>query len=237
VQIKELKIFLNTANDNVNEPNPEASEKIAKRLYSMKRYLKSKKIYKPTRENSVCSYTNPSKRTTIDCEKMVTPEACGGRDSHGGDSGEFGPELMFAIKFPRKKGKFFRKQIGITKVAVGGTRIRQWMKEYEDDTAPNYWGDLAAAFSAASGTLEAFVWFQGENDATSERDNIAWYDDIYLADLTQFIDDVRQEIFNAAEVGKCSAKDAIPVIIDQVGFWADSMNSGVVEAQRTFVQS
>ena len=234
VHIKKLKRFLNRAEGS----NPEASENIAKMLYYMKRYLKSSKIYKPTRESSVCSFTDPSESATIDCEKMVTPGACGDRDGHG--EGEFGPELMFAHKFPRKIGKFFRKQIGITKVAVGGTRIRQWMKEYDDtpnDDTPNYWGDLAAAISAASGTLEAFVWFQGENDAFSETDSIAWYDDIYLADLTQFIDEVREEIYNAAEAGKFLTKETIPVIIVELGVWADSFNSGVLEAQRAFVQS
>jgi len=232
VHIKKLKKFLNRADGS----NSEASANIAKLLFNMKQFLKSSKAYKPTRENSVCSFTDPSTSATIDDEKMVTPWACGGRDSHGG---EFGPELMFAHKFPRKSGKFKRKQIGITKVAVGGTRIRQWMKDYDvdGDGTPNYWGDLVAGINAAAGTLEAFVWFQGENDAFTEIDNMAVYADTYFADLTQFIDDVRQEIYNAAEAGKFSSTETIPVIIVELGFWADGFDSGVVEAQRAFVES
>jgi len=100
----------------------------------------------------------------------VTPSACGGRDVHYKlIKGEFGPELMFAHKFPKKKGKFLGKQIGITKVAMGGIRFRQWMNpEYgcegrEECDASNYWSSLKAAIQAAAGTLEAFVWFQGED--------------------------------------------------------------------------
>jgi len=72
----------------------------------------------------------------LDCEREVTPSACGGRD---------GVELMSAHEFPKKEGKSLGKQMGIAKVAVGGTRIKQWTNpEYhmgargqESATQPN----------------------------------------------------------------------------------------------------
>ena len=229
VQVRKLKRQLNNAKGAV----PQVSNNMARQLYRLRKYLQADKIYRrptnTTTENPVCSYIGSDRK--IDCEQDVTPWACGGRDAHDGfkKKREFGVELMFAYRFAELAGTFSGKQIGITKIAVGGTRIKQWMKS-DGSKVENYWNDLKAAIESAAGTLKAFVWFQGENDAVENETK-----EIYLRDLTKFVADVRQEIFNQAPSGTFAEEDNIPVIIVELGAWGQSLESGVVEAQREFV--
>ena len=70
----------------------------------------------------------------------------------------------------------------------------------------------------------AFIWFQGENDSFDEENATA-----YEQNLTNLIADVR------AEIGSLS----LPVIIVQIGAWAQSMSFGttVAAAQQAVAQA
>ena len=174
---------------------------------------------------TTCSFTMPLFTSTLDCERPLSSTAC------GGDHSQYGPEFMFGHVFPKQNSPLKGQKVSITKVAVGGTTISQWMKQNKDEEN-NYWYALADAIKGANGSFEAFVWFQGESDVFEEinREN-------YLSNLTQFIADVRQEILNTST--KFQSVEEIPVIIVELGYWIDNLGIGepVIQAQKTFVQN
>jgi len=197
---------------------------------------------------AVCSFTNPGQSPDLSCEGPVSPTACG----YGGT--QYGPELMFAHLFTKLKTSYTNKPIGITKVAVGGTRISQWLRptalEPADPVDPadpgNYWFALQDAIDASHGTIEGFVWFQGENDHFPQTSF-----EEYLDSLTTLVADVREEIFVAYqtrrsesnEKDRFAVKEDIPVVIVELGPWIGndiSVSQGnapgnVIRAQREFV--
>jgi len=198
----------------------------AKFTYKLKKYMKNK--IKKDHKKIVCSFTDPSRQSKLDCERPVSPTACG-----GGDGKQFGPELMFAHHFTSLKTPYKGEKVGIVKVAEGGTNINSnWMKD-NDGGEKNHWQLLVDAIDASKGSIEAFVWFQGENDSFDE-DN---YDN-YFDNLTKFVSDVRSEIFKGSN--KFTAASDIPVIIVELGCWiycSDDISNKVIEAQREFVES
>jgi len=212
------------------ESDPQASANEAKFLYKIRKYMKRKKFIKNYKK-VVCSSTDPSRLTNeLDCERPISPTAC------GGSGNQYGPELMFAHQFPKLKSPYKGRKIGIIKVAEGGTRIyNNWMKEM-DGIGKNHWSLLSNAIHAAKGTIEAFIWFQGENDSFG-----TWDTENYLDNLQTFVADVRTEIFDASKNNGSTRFDSpsdIPVVIVELGCWiyCDG-NTGVTEAQRSFVES
>ncbi len=175
----------------------------------------------------MCSYTNPqSMGRRLDCERPITPDTC--------NANGHGPELIFAHHFPTLETQYKGLDIGITKVAAGGTTISQWMKQNSADDN-NYWNTLADAIHGSSGTMEAFVWFQGENDNFLEDEaEKAMYQDR----LTQFVSDVREEIFQTSS--NFQSKEDIPVVIVELGEWireiGGSGEGSIIGAQRAFVE-
>merc|ERR1712166_322632 len=94
--------------------------------------------------NVVCSLTVPSTMpstsitstttTTLDCERPVSPTACGHMNEN------YGPELMFSHTFTKlydspynnnnpnsNSSKNKNNKLGIVKVGQGGTQIQQWL--------------------------------------------------------------------------------------------------------------
>jgi hypothetical protein len=175
---------------------------------------------------STCSFTDPYYTNKLDCERPVSSDACGGRHN------QYGPELMFGHTFPKLDSPLQGQAIGISKIARGGTNIfKNWMKDNKDDDK-NYWNALVDTIKGAKGSLEAFVWFQGESDSFKESDSKS-----YLNNLTKFVADVRQEIFDSSTNKFVSPTD-IPVIIVELGYWIYNMGLlEVIEAQRTLVDN
>ena len=237
---------------NAQDALPGSSTREAELIYELagarrksKSVLNNSTIFLP-HSTAVCSFTDPSSSSNLNCEGPVSPTACG-----GGSNIQFGPELMFAHRFSKLNTKYKKKPFGITKVARGGTRISQWTKPREwpnsspEANLPNYWLVLQKAIKASSGTIEAFVWFQGENDhfpQTSRED--------YLESLIMLVADVRKEIFaaykkisNNDETDIFQAEADIPVVIVELGSWIGngvSKSQGnepgnVIVAQREFV--
>ncbi len=193
----------------------------------------------------VCSFSNPSVNEDIDCERPVSPiegETCG-----GGENNKFyGPELMFAHHFRKLDSKYQNTTFGITKVAVGGTKISNWTND--SGSNPNYWHSLKDNIRADNGTIEAFFWFQGENDHFP----ISIPQQEYFQSLKNLVENVRQEIFKAhrdrwGEGGSPTAQfkshEDVPVVIFELGPWiahgilsrrGESPGS-VILAQRQFV--
>ena len=196
----------------------------ARMIYRMREYMDKNEMLNdhPT---STCSLTIPSLTNDLDCERPVSSTAC------GRDQKQYGPEFMFAHVFPKLSSPLKGKAIGITKVAVSGTQIyKHWMKDNKDQDE-NYWYTLVDAIKAASGSLQAFVWFQGENDSFND-----WNKQHYLPNLTKFIGDVREEIFKTST--KFKQPTDIPVIIVELGRWLWRGNHrAVIEAQRLFVNN
>jgi len=216
-KLEQMEADLNDA----KESTPGSSEKEAKDLYKLRRIIKKRNFHTTTYKKAVCGWTNPAYDTKLDCERPVSPTACGN---------EFGPELMFAHVFPRKKGPLKKKKIGIIKVAQGGTEInKHWMKA-NDGEEDNYWQHMVDAVKASKGSIEGFVWFQGENDSFE-----SWNKENYLDNLTEFIADVRKEIYNSSE--KFQSPSDVPVVIVELGnwIWLD-VDPAVIYAQRNFVE-
>ena len=203
------------------------SQNEANLLYGMRQHLKRKQVFfdHPT---STCSYTIPSHMSTLDCERPVSSTACGGNHD------QYGPEFMFGHIFPKLPSPLQGKAIGITKVAVGGTTIHaNWMEDNKNSVEGiNYWFSLVDAIKGAKGSLEAFVWFQGESDMFKGDENKA----NYFNYLNKFVADVRQEIYNVAPNNKFASPNDIPVIIVELGRWIWTIGPEVINAQRQFVQ-
>jgi len=169
-----------------------------------------------------CSHTKPHVTNVLDCERPLSSIAC------GGDYDQYGPEFMFAHAFENLDSPLKSQKVGITKVSVGGTEIyKNWMKDNKNND-DNYWNTLVDAIKGTQGTLEAFVWFQGENDSFADLNK-----ENYLNNLTQFVADVRQEIYGTSS--KFSSPSDIPVIIIELGYWIQGVDMAVIEAQRAFV--
>ena len=171
-----------------------------------------------------CSWTEPAYYdSALDCERPISPTACGDL---------YGPELMFAHVFPKKTSPLKKQRIGIIKVAQGSTEIKKnWMKGY-DGNKPNwnFWQDMLDAISAAEGSIEAFVWFQGEDDSFDDKNK-----EEYLENLTTFIADVRSEIYKSSS--KFESPSEVPVVIVELGSWIyNDIDRIVINAQRTFVK-
>ena len=152
-----------------------------------------------------------------------------------------GPEHVFG----RALGKAGHSSTSVIKVAVGGTTL------YDDWRSPSMGGKTSAeskllyaklrtriqslnsnptsvnpACNARACKWSAFVWFQGENDAQNAT-HIAAYEQ----NLKNFIADVR------ADVGS----PTLPVVIVQIGAWAQSLSGGngkiVANAQTAIVKA
>ncbi len=195
--------------------------------------------------NVLCSFSNPKANKTIDCERKISAidgETCGGRKNNF-----YGPELMFAHKFRKLKTKYKKKRFGITKVGVGGTKISAWLQN--SGSEPNYWFSLQDNIRADNGTIEAFFWFQGENDHFETPTP----QDEYFESLKNLVNDVRGELFKAhrarwGEEGSPTARfkshKHIPVVIFELGPWIGNKIAerqcgespgSVILAQRQFV--
>lgn len=231
---KKLKKLKEVIGD-TQESDPVADANEAKFLYQIRKYMKKKKITKPYAKVQ-CSFTDVStfrKNHRLDCERPTSPSACGAKGSFG-----YGPELMFAHAFPTLNSPYKNKKVGVVKVAEGGTRIyNNWSKEM-DGIGINNWSALKGSIHAAKGTIEAFVWFQGENDAFSTND-VANYE----TRLKTFVKDVRSEIYQAAMDNglndKFKNKHSIPVVIVEIGCWLGCNSvkgQGIQAAQRAFVK-
>merc|ERR1712176_1500631 len=132
-----------------------------------------------------CSYADPRQSLDITpCERPVSPIACGAKGEH------YGPELMFSHVFPGLDTKYKGMPIGITKVSPSGSRIDEYIKN--SGSEKNWWASLEKNIHMDHGTIEAFFWYQGENNMFPEMDQRE-----YLDKLTKLVDDVRREIFVA----------------------------------------
>ena len=137
----------------------------------------------------------------------------------------FGPELMFGHSLRY----FYKNEFSIVKVATGGTELaKHWSKRQ----GGAFWGELADKIRGIDATRQSwdgFVWWQGENDAFGTSGAT------YLKDLTNFMADVRQEIYRA-DLGY-SHPEEIPVVIIQIGHWAQNRQTGseIAKAQADFV--
>jgi len=211
-QLKKMKIYLNQA----KEATSHSSTNEARLMWFLRRYLK-KNVINEDHKDAVCSWTNPSFMQDLDCERPVSSTACGDT---------YGPELMFAHRFPTLDTPLRGKPVGIIKVAAGGTEIyKDWMKN-----SGIYWRYMKNAIVAAEGSIEAFVWFQGENDSFDD-----WNKDNYLQHLTEFIADIRDEIFRSST--KFQSAIEVPVVIVELGMWIYGIDRTVIEAQQEFVKS
>ena len=199
-----------------------SSKAEAKGVYRLNNIIKKKNFKKKPHKKAVCSWTNPLGRSTeLDCERPVSPTACGDN---------YGPELMFAHSFPKKKSPLKKKRIGIIKVASGDTQIyKHWMKS-NDGEDENFWQTMVDAITASKGSIKAFVWFQGEDDSFDASNK-----DDYLDNLTTFIGDVRHEIHKSSSNFESPAD--VPVIIVELGNWIYlDVDEAVINAQRAFVK-
>ena len=78
----------------------------------MRDILTKERMLNPsTDEESVCSFTEGI--LPLDCERPVSSTACGASNAN------FGPEFMFAHRFPKLTSPLQGQQISIAKVAVG----------------------------------------------------------------------------------------------------------------------
>lgn len=146
----------------------------------------------------------------------------------------FGPELTLGHYL----GTTSHTPTSLIKVVKGGsTLLIDWLSPSSAETGDGVVGSWYTALQSRIGSLDsgpasvnpacveascrwgAFIWFQGENDSFDEPNAVA-----YEQNLTNLIADVRSEV-GAPE---------LPVIIVEIGAWAESMAYGadVLAAQR-----
>jgi len=217
-KLREMEDYILSA----EESTTGSSKAEAKGVYNLRRIIKKKNFTKKKYKKAVCSWTNQANGAKLDCERPVSPTACGDN---------YGPELMFSHIFPKKKSPLKKKRIGIIKVAQGGTEIyKHWMK-VNDGEDENFWQTLVDAIEASKGSIEGFVWFQGENDSFAD-----WNRNNYLDNLTTFIGDVRNKIHKSSS--NFDSPSDVPVIIVELGNWIYlDIDQAVINAQRTFVKN
>jgi len=217
-KVQQMMTYVNNATDST----PQSSKREAKLMYRLRKYIRKKNFNTENYKKAVCSWTAPTRTSVLDCEQNVSPTACGDN---------FGPELLFGHVFPRQESPLKGKRIGIIKIAEGGTQInRNWMK-VNDSNEDNYWQYLVDGIAASNGSIEAFVWFQGEDDSFDDPNK-----GDYLDNLTTFVANVRDEIFQSST--KFPKPSDVPVVIVELGNWIYlDVNKTVIEAQRTFVKN
>jgi len=209
--------LMNRAEDS----NKDASRNQAKLILKMKNL---QKYIVKDHKTATCSFTEPNKEDFLSCERPASPTA--------GCGAPFGPELMFSHTFSRLQK--IKKKIGIVKVAVGGTTLYENWSKSQQDSKNNYWWALRDAVAAAKGSIEAFVWFQGEEESLLERPAA----EKYLDRLTELVKNVRTEIRKAAP-SKFATIGDVPVVIVELGQWpyADlPYGKAVIKAQQKFVK-
>lgn len=218
IKLKEMEDLINLA----KESTPGSSKMEASQVFKLKKYIKRKDFMKKATTKAVCSWTKPAEFVDkLDCERPVSPTACGDN---------YGPELIFAHSFRFKKTHLKNKKIGIIKVAQGGTSIKKnWMKVNVGESE-NYWQNMVDAIAASKGSIEAFVWFQGENDQFVDGGPAS-----YLENLTIFIADIRNEIYSSSD--KFESPEDVPVVICELGNWIYEIEPTIIEAQRAFVKN
>ena len=191
--------------------------------------------------NVSCSLTRPDSMNVLDCERAVTPTSCGSANT------QYGPELMFSHVFPKlivNNTHYHNKRIGITKVAVSGTVIKQWLGKGTDS---EYGQSLYDAIDAGKGTIEAFVWFQGTSDHTKLTTKKQ-----YLKRLKKLVNGIQRKIYNTykeynndsnnnSSKNKFKSKKDIPVVIVELGPFIgygrakENPPGPIIKAQRKFV--
>jgi hypothetical protein len=140
----------------------------------------------------------------------------------------FGPELMFGHKLKLSIPTF-----SIVKVAAGGSDIQtHWSKQ-----RGRFWNEilenLVETIDTENQEWRAIVWYQGENDSFHIDRARA-----YFNELTKFIADIRQAMFDVQPNTFKNPTD-IPVVIVGLGCWIAGSPMGpiVLDAQRLFVAS
>ena len=141
----------------------------------------------------------------------------------------FGPELMFGHVLE----DVITDPFSIIKIAAGGTEIQKhWSKDIGW-----FWPEVVEQIQAIDTETEewkAIVWFQGENDSFDDANAKG-----YLDELTDFITNVREEMYNLDTTTFSQASD-IPVIIVGMGCWPTrdiEFGAIVIQAQVDFVDS
>jgi hypothetical protein len=145
----------------------------------------------------------------------------------------FGPELMLGHAWAASGNP----TTSLVKVAKGGTTLStDWRSPSSGgEVGPEYLklqekigslGEDPASVNPICAEQDcrwaAFIWFQGENDSFDERDSST-----YEANLRNLLADVRGEV----------GDPALPVIVVQIGAWAQSLGfgPGVASAQQRVV--
>ncbi|KAI2508193.1 carbohydrate esterase [Fragilaria crotonensis] len=152
-----------------------------------------------------------------------------------GRSGEtYGPEIMFGHvlhKSSATDGALFR----IIKIAAAGSAIKAHWSKTNGSLWPEVVEGINDSLDPVTEEWKGIVWFQGENDSFNyvQAQN-------YLTDLTKFIADLRQAMFQTSTSNFAQPSD-IPVIIVGLGCWiaktSGATGATVMNAQRTFVQN
>jgi len=211
---------------------------------------------------TVCSYTDPSQTPYLGCEMPLSPYTC--------NANGIGPELVFGHSFAKPEtitttttttkittNPYRNRPFGIVKTVVGGSKIELWVsplpggeEEPPHRSSSCYWDALRDNIRSMNGTIEAFVWFQGENDQIFGTPATE-----YGALLARFVGDVRAEIFEAhrkrwgtkgSPTRRWNAPTEVPVVICELGPWIGHTvvaieqhgvaPGGIIEAQRRFVE-
>ena len=106
------------------------------------------------------------------------------------------------LSFGISKADALKKPIGLISAAHGGTSLTQWSSKLKDKGVDSLYGAMLERIKRAGGNLKGVLWYQGENDALSMEDGLAYADR-----LSEWISDLRSDL-NMPE---------LPVIVVQLG--------------------
>lgn len=136
------------------------------------------------------------------------------KPAHGILKSKFGPSISFASTILETHKN--TTAVGIVNVARGGTGLKEWTKNYADNSL--YQTTIKRALAASTqGQIKGLLFFQGEKDA--DRDSTGHYQDWHIV-FEDFVEDIRNDL----------GLEQLPVVYAQIGkgdhpLWNEVKNS------------
>ena len=158
-----------------------------------------------------CSFVTPNKRTN------ELKQVSGGTvptvwDANCGYS--FGHELMLSRTLELQMG-MNDTAFEMVKHSKEGTSIyKHWYPKIGQ-----FWSGLHQTVRNRKGNWKGLIWHQGSQEVWSEKQLGEDRSLTYLGNMTDLFSQLRQEMYDASEVGTWQCKEEIPVVIVQVGYW------------------
>ncbi len=161
-----------------------------------------------------CSFVSPDKRSD-ELEQISGGTVPTVWDANCGYS--FGHELMFSRTLELQMG-MNNTAFEMVKHSKSGTSIyHHWYPG-----VGQFWSGLQQTIQSRKGSginWKGLIWHQGSQETFSEKNHDEDRSLTYLGNMTGLIRQLRQEMYDASELGTWQCKEEIPVVVVQLGYW------------------